>query len=154
MLRKILPAAILLAVVVVFGVAFAHLTGNPSFQPTLDDYSTATFDGLLMNGYSFEEATDIFEAELFKLIAQWRLDNGLPPLAFDEEFAGTSRREAAALSDMIEDVNNGNATHLELHEYATASRLAFAEDARSWVFGDINSFSTPASLAYDWTDCI
>ena len=147
--------AVLAALAIVAFVVVAFVVINRDAPRSADiDYSTATFDNLLQMGYTFEEALDIFEAEIFALFVQWRQNTGLPALALDEDLDGASRHEATLLANILEDMAAGTASRADVNAFATASRAVLAQDLRTWVSGDIDAFSTPASIAYDWLECV
>ncbi|MCL2235858.1 MAG: copper amine oxidase N-terminal domain-containing protein [Defluviitaleaceae bacterium] len=83
------------------------------------NYRTITFNNLLRYGYSFEQAQNIFEQEIFALFNEWREhpDQGrLAPFAPDPQFAGTSRNWARETAGIWVDFDAGRITQPQLND--------------------------------------
>jgi len=80
------------------------------------DYRNITFNNLLRFGYSFEEAQNIFEQEMFALFNEWRIEQGVAAVGQDPHFAGTSRNWAREGANIWLDFDAGRISQPQLNE--------------------------------------
>jgi len=124
------------------------------------DYSTLTFNELLRLGYTFEQAQDIFEREMFTLFNEWRVANGLNPFQLDTQFAGTSRNHAHDTGISMIELDAGNISLAQFDQRVTGSfgdavRAGTLGTGYPWRLGmgDKNSTTTPQSAANERLNC-
>ena len=120
----------------------------PSLQKvTIDmparDYGNATFNDLLGFGYSFEQAQDIFEQEIFVLFNEWRLANGREIFVQDASFAGTNRTWARYAAGRRSDLDAGIITLAQfdqrvMRSFGDAVRAGTLGTGYPWRLGTLN----------------
>jgi len=103
----------------------AHITTQPF-------YTNMIFNEMLRLGYTFEQAQNIFEQEMFTLFNEWRVTNGLAPFQLDVRFAGTSRNHAHNVSINRTELDAGN---ISLVEFDQRTMSSFGDAVRAGILG-------------------
>jgi len=115
------------------------------------DYRNATFNDLLRFGYSFEQAQDIFEREMFALFNEWRISNGLAPFVQDIRFAGTNREWARYAAGHRNELDAGIIT---LAQFDQRVMRSFGDAVRANILGTgypwrLGTFNDPVHWPID-----
>ena len=95
-------------------------------------YTNMTFNEMLRLGYTFEQAQNIFEQEMFTLFNEWRVSNGLALFQLDARFAGTSRNHARNVSINRTELDAGN---ISLVEFDQRTMSSFGDAVRAGILG-------------------
>jgi len=113
---------------------------------TITDYSTATFQNLLDDGYSFEQALDIFEEQIFHETNRVRVEHGVQPLAWNDALwrAARNHSQDMAVNGFLNHTGSDGSSDND-----RAMREGFFGGANENIAGIRLGF-TPASVVQGW----